>query len=180
MRRMTVVLVLVIGLAGCDTAADGGIGTSGPTGAAPGTSTESPELSRAEAAQRYLAAVRPYNEALEEFEDAVNTGQPLATEQELATRTAEALAQEIEDLRTVAWPADVAPHAEALAADGIRMVEEQGAPVAVPTELPASYAFMGHAGSTSVTATRSPRRGCTRLRAPVRRCMSALSPAGLT
>jgi hypothetical protein len=120
MRRMTVVLVLVIALAGCNTATGRGNGTSGPAGAATGTWIESPELSRTEAAQRYLAAVRPYNEALEDFEDAVNTGQPLGTQQELAARTAEALAQEIADLRTVAWPADVAPHIEALVAESER------------------------------------------------------------
>lgn len=113
MFRVTGGLVLLLALAGCATTADGeSAGPTTPTTAATGAPAPATPsaLSRTEAAQRYLAAVRPYNEALEDLEDAVNSGQPLATQQELAARTAEALAQETADLRAAAWPADVAPH----------------------------------------------------------------------
>lgn len=81
------------------------------------------ELSLADAAGRYLEIVRPYNEALEDLEQAVNGGQDLATLTELAGDTAAALETELSQLESVAWPAEVQPHVDDLVA-----VSEQARP----------------------------------------------------
>ena len=93
--------------------------TPEPAGTAP---SEAPRLGVEEAAVRYLEIVRPYNEALEALETAINTGQPVDVQQEQAAATVTALHTEITELRNVRWPAEVEPHVLALADAGDQAV----------------------------------------------------------
>jgi ABC-type glycerol-3-phosphate transport system substrate-binding protein len=71
------------------------------------TSTTPATLSLERAARRYLEIVRPYNEALEDLERAVNSGEPLDTLTALAEATAAANGAQIKQLKVTPWPADV-------------------------------------------------------------------------
>lgn len=113
MRRIVagvvlVVLALPIGVSGC---APGGTDAPSAASAAPSPTDLTPE----EAGERYLEMVRPYNTVLEQLETAINEGRPLDEQAGLAAATAGALRAEIEGLRATTWPADVQPHAVALA-----------------------------------------------------------------
>lgn len=121
MRLIVVTATALVLLAGCSTAT-----TSTPvaaptttTSATAPTTTTRPPLSRADAARGYLAIVKPYNVALEQLEQAVNSGQPVAT---LRTRTSELAAAndtQIKQLQAAVWPADVrAPIDELIAESG--------------------------------------------------------------
>lgn len=101
-------------LAGCGSqATDPG---SFVTPAATATPTGPVELTREQAADRYLDIVRPYNQALEELEQAFNGGQDLATLTRLAGATAAALETEIGQLQSTRWPAEVQSQVEDLVA----------------------------------------------------------------
>ncbi|MPZ25216.1 MAG: hypothetical protein GEV12_01855 [Micromonosporaceae bacterium] len=114
--RTLVVFVTVTAVAGCGSdpgtfvppspAATGGGATTQPT--------TPPALSREEAAKQYLDIVRPYNEALEQFERAINGGEDLATLTGMAGETADALETEIGQLRATGWPERVRAHVEEL------------------------------------------------------------------
>jgi hypothetical protein len=83
---------------------------------APASPSAPPEPSVEDAAQAYLEIVRPYNEALEGWENAINGGQPLENVTAAAAQAATALDAEAAALRDTPWPAQVASHAEQLAA----------------------------------------------------------------
>lgn len=94
-----------------------------PTGSTGGSPTAPPALSEAEAATRYLEIVRPYNEALEQFELAVNGGEELATLTGMASDTADALETEIGELRATAWPEAISTHVDALIGESEQALE---------------------------------------------------------
>ncbi|MEU4364022.1 hypothetical protein [Promicromonospora sp. NPDC023987] len=104
--------------------------TPEPAATAP---SEAPRLGAEEAAVGYLEIVRPYNEALEALETAINTGQPVDVQQEQAVATLTALRAEIKELRDVRWPAKVEPHALALADAGDQAVPSWEAAAAATT-----------------------------------------------
>ncbi|WP_460889561.1 hypothetical protein [Promicromonospora xylanilytica] len=101
-----------------------------PAAASP---SEAARLGPEEAAVRYLEIVRPYNEALEALETAINTGQPVEVQQERATATLTALRAEIKELRDARWPTDVEPHVLALADAGDEAVPSWEAAIAATT-----------------------------------------------
>lgn len=102
-------------LAGCGTEPTDPGSFVAPTGA--GTPSGPAELSLADAADRYLEITRPYNEALEAFEEAFNSGnEDLATLIGMAGDTAAALETEIGELQETAWPAEVQTHVDDLVA----------------------------------------------------------------
>jgi hypothetical protein len=73
-------------------------------------------LSKKQAAERYLAIVKPYNLALERLEQAINQGRPVATVRTLAGKVASANQAHMRDLRATLWPVEVrAPVRELLA-----------------------------------------------------------------
>jgi hypothetical protein len=75
---------------------------------APPTTAAPPKpLSRAQAARRYLAIVKPYNVALERLEQSFNAGKPIAELRVLADRVAKANTAEMRELRATVWPANV-------------------------------------------------------------------------
>lgn len=121
MRLILVMATALVALAGCSTATTStpvAAPTTTTTSTAPTTTTPAP-LSKADAARRYLAIVRPYNVALEQLEQAINSGQPVAT---LRTRTSELAAAnetQIKQLQAAVWPTDVrAPMDELIAESG--------------------------------------------------------------
>lgn len=119
-RRISLAIALaaVTVLAGCGGGAEPGTlvppPSATPGAGTAGSPTAPPVLSEPEAAGRYLDIVRPYNEQLERFEQAVNGGDDLATLTRMAGDTAEALATEIEQLRETRWPESVQTHVDAL------------------------------------------------------------------
>ncbi|MDR7385076.1 hypothetical protein [Promicromonospora iranensis] len=146
MRRLittSLVLLLASGCASTSDSASPAVPTaqaSGPTSAAPRTSepasaapSEAARLGAKEAAAQYLEAVRPYNEALEELETAINTGQPVEIQRERAAATLTALRAEIKTLRGARWPAKVEPHALSLADAGEGAVPSWKAATAATT-----------------------------------------------
>lgn len=74
---------------------------------APPTTAKPRALSRAAAARRYLAIVRPYNVALEGLEDAFNAGESIVRLRPLAARVAQANAAHMRKLRATLWPSVV-------------------------------------------------------------------------
>ncbi|MGN9777359.1 hypothetical protein ACTMS0_16570 [Micromonospora sp. H33] len=124
MPRWRAVLALTVLLAGC-----GGGEPGRPPAAAPAWQTAAPTtpaaptaLTPAEAKSRYLEIVTPYNRALEELEDAVNSGKPWRTVRTLAAEVARTNAAHAAELREVVWPAKVrAPLAALLAENDIAL-----------------------------------------------------------
>ncbi|MPZ79278.1 MAG: hypothetical protein GEV28_02320 [Actinophytocola sp.] len=128
-----VILFTATTLAGCASATTdaGTVASSTPTttavspseatrtatrGATPTPTITPLTLSREQAAERYLAIIRPYNVALEKLEQAINSGEPLATQTALAAETAEELETEIGQLRGTAWPPEVRTQVDGLVA----------------------------------------------------------------
>lgn len=94
------------------------------TSPAPAATKSSPAaLSQEKAAERYLDIVRPYNEALESLEQAVNGGEPLETQTALAADTADALESEIAELRSTTWPSEIGSPVEDLIAVSEKSLE---------------------------------------------------------
>ncbi|WP_158009774.1 hypothetical protein [Carbonactinospora thermoautotrophica] len=81
--------------------------TPTPTGATLSPTPSTPPLTREQAAKRYLAIVRPYNQTLERLERAINSGEPLPTLKTLAAQVAEANTTRIRQFQETPWPADV-------------------------------------------------------------------------
>lgn len=111
--RLGFVVVLLAGvLAGCSEATNEGA-TQAPVTESTTSSATSPAeptpapLSKPDAARRYLDIVKPYNEALENLEQAINDGQDLEVQQTSAGELVGANEQQIKDLESVVWPADV-------------------------------------------------------------------------
>ncbi len=73
------------------------------------------QLSVAAAGKRYLEVTRPYNEALERFEKAANSGASVATLQGRARAVAAANLTESRQLSAIAWPTKVGTQIRALA-----------------------------------------------------------------
>lgn len=137
MRRLITTSLALLLASGCASAADGApepaaptTQTSGPASASP---SEAARLGAEEAAVRYLKIVRPYNEALEALETAINTGQPVDVQREQAAATLAALRAEIKALRGTRWPAKVEPHALSLADAGEQAVPSWEAATAATT-----------------------------------------------
>jgi hypothetical protein len=147
MRRLITTSLVLLLVTGCASTADGApepavptAQTSGPASAprqpsasASAAPSEPARLGAEEAAVHYLDAVRPYNEALEELETAINTGQPVEVQREQATATLTALKVEIKALRGARWPAKVEPHALSLADAGERALPSWKAATAATT-----------------------------------------------
>lgn len=74
-------------------------------------------LSRAQAAKRYLAIVKPYNVALERLERAFNAGRPLGDLRALARAVAIANDTQMDQLRAALWPTAVRPPMRSLLAE---------------------------------------------------------------
>ncbi len=144
MRRILTIGILftAAALSGCASATTepGTLASSPPTTAAvspseatspaarseatPAPSTVTPStLSREQAAERYLAIVRPYNVALEKLEQAINSGESLATQTALAAETAKKLETEIDQLRATAWPSEVRSQIDELVAVSEKALE---------------------------------------------------------
>ena len=145
MRRLITTSLVLLLASGCASTADSAAEpaapaprTSAPASASPsetvGTAPSEPaRLGGEEAAVRYLEIVRPYNEALEALETAINTGQPVEAQQEQAAATLTELRAEIKALRGERWPAKVEPHARSLADAGEQAVPSWEAAVAAAT-----------------------------------------------
>lgn len=115
-------LVVAMALAGCATESET-VALSAPTSTAASTADPSPTATTTtplplseQAAKRYLAIVRPYNEALEKLEKAVNTRRPLARQKARAADVAEKLEIEMKQLRATRWPTKVQTHVDDLVA----------------------------------------------------------------
>lgn len=106
-------------LAGCASDATQTTTTSAATATTTvkSTSTTPATLSLEQAARRYLKIVRPYNEALEDLEQAVNSGRSLDTLTALADAIAGANEAQVEQLKVTAWPADVVKPVDELVAE---------------------------------------------------------------
>lgn len=141
MRHLIITSLVLLLASGCAGVADGAPEPAAPT---PRTSTptaapasappsEPARLGAEEAAVRYLEIVRPYNEALEALEAAINTGQPVDVQREQATATLTALRSEVKALRGARWPAKVEPHALSLADAGEQAVPSWEAATAAAT-----------------------------------------------
>jgi hypothetical protein len=148
MRRLITTSLVLLLASGCASAADSAPEPAAPTPQAsepaPAPPSEASEpasaapseaarLGAEEAAGRYLEIVRPYNEALEALETAINTGQPVDVQREQAAATLTALRAETKALREVRWPAKVAPHAVTLADAGKQAVPSWEAATAATT-----------------------------------------------
>ncbi|MBC6462625.1 hypothetical protein [Actinomadura sp. HBU206391] len=93
--------------------------------AATGETSSSPEaattvLTKAEAAERYLQSVRPYNTALDDFEAAVHADRPWADLRTLAGRVAAANAAQVRVLRETTWPHEAREQVTALMTASVR------------------------------------------------------------
>jgi hypothetical protein len=78
------------------------------TAATPSSTVARPQaLSRAQAAKRYLAIVKPYNVALERLEQAFNAGRPLGDLRTLSHAVANANDTQMDQLRATLWPTAV-------------------------------------------------------------------------
>lgn len=124
--RIMVALAAVTVVAGCGGGDPGTLvppPTAAPTGSTGGSPTAPPALSEAEAATRYLGIVRPYNEALEQFELAINGGDDLATLTGMASDTADALETEIGELLATSWPEAISAHVDALVSESEQALE---------------------------------------------------------
>jgi hypothetical protein len=149
-------LVAVTALAGCasDTTDASTVATPPSTPTAAGTSEATPPpaatqatpsatkstpavLSVDEAAERYLDIVRPYNEALEKLEQAINGGEPLATQTAVAADVAAELENEIAHLRSTAWPTEIRIPVDDLVAVSEKALEQwqQAADAQTPDDL---------------------------------------------
>lgn len=109
MPRWTAVLALTVLLAGCG-GDDPGERQAAPPVWQSATPTVPPRpagLTPAAARTRYLEIVTPYNTALEELEDAVNSGKPWRTVRSLAVEVARTNAVHAAELRETVWPATV-------------------------------------------------------------------------
>jgi hypothetical protein len=97
-------------------------GPTPPAGdeAASAAQPESAMLTKAEAAERYLESVRPYNAALDEFEAAARTDRPWTELRVLAGRVAAANAAQVRILRATTWPQEVRGEVTALTAASVR------------------------------------------------------------
>ncbi len=108
MRQLlaAVVTVVLVAIAGCSSQPQV---TSAPavSPVAPPTTVKPKALSRAAAAKRYLAIVRPYNLALERLEQAFNAGESVVRLRTLAERVARSNAAHIRQLRATVWPSVV-------------------------------------------------------------------------
>lgn len=95
--------------------------TAAPSTTNPATTTTTPTLTltTAQAGRAYLRIVKPYNDAMETLEVAVNNGDPLPRLAELTRTVTKAAEREQRELRATRWPAEVGPIAIRLA-DGIR------------------------------------------------------------
>src|SRR5215211_6147422 len=117
MRRLLAVLALALLAGGC-----GGQGSADPAqpapppAAAPSASSGPSALTVAAAGPRYLEIVKPYNVALERFEDAAHANTPWRDLRPLAAAVAQANAAHAQALRETPWPEEVrAPMAALLA-----------------------------------------------------------------
>jgi DNA polymerase IIIc chi subunit len=119
MRLSLVTAGALLTLAGCATATTTTPVAAPPAATTPATITTPPPLSKPDAAQRYLAIVKPYNVALERLETAINSGQPVATLRTRASELAAANQEQINQLQTTLWPTEIrAPMAELIAESG--------------------------------------------------------------
>jgi TolA-binding protein len=147
MRRLITTSLLLLLVSGCASTADGAAEPAAPTAQTSAPASAAPSkparLGTEEAAVLYLEAVRPYNEALEELETAINTGQPVEVQQERAAATLTALGAEIKALRAARWPAEVEPHALRLADAGEHAVPSWEAAAAATTSEAMVTAVMG-------------------------------------
>ncbi|MBQ0895930.1 hypothetical protein KBX37_23010 [Micromonospora sp. U56] len=159
MHRWTTTLALLLVLTGCAgerterqeqvPAWQSGT-TAGPTAPA--------LLGRAEAQQRYLRIVQPYNVALEKLEDATKAGKPWRTVRELAAEVATKNAAHAVGLRETSWPVTArAPMAALLAENDVALEHWRRAGRATgPEELMREIrAAAAHSGSREATAVRS-------------------------
>ena len=108
MRHLMTLLVLALLASGCDgESLDATATASGPSPATSSAPDATPAaLSVAEAGPRYLEIVKPYNTALEKFEDAAHAGKPWRDLRPLAGEVAAANAAHAKALREVRWPAE--------------------------------------------------------------------------
>ena len=124
MRLVLVTAAALVALAGCSTAPTATpVAAPAPTTTTTTTTTPTtttpPPLSKADAARQYLAIVKPYNVALEQLEQAINSGQPVATLRAKAGELAAANDTQIKQLQATLWPAEVrAPMDELIAESG--------------------------------------------------------------
>ncbi|MGC5020405.1 hypothetical protein [Micromonospora sp. DT47] len=159
MRRWTTTLALVLLLTGC-------AGERTETleqvpawrdGAPAATASPAP-LTRAEAKTRYLRIVQPYNEALEELEDATQVGRPWRTVRELAAAVAAKNAVHAVELRETSWPAEVrAPMAALLAENDVALEHwrRAGRATSAAELMREIRAAAAHSAATEATRVRS-------------------------
>ncbi|WP_285744800.1 hypothetical protein [Lentzea sp. NBRC 105346] len=81
------------------------------------TTTTTPPLSKEAAAKHYLAIVKPYNEALERLEQAINNGKPIDVQRGAATETLQANEEQIRQLKAALWPEDIRTAVDELVAE---------------------------------------------------------------
>ncbi len=122
------------------------------------TTTTPPELSRQEAAQRYLAIVEPYNVALEGLEQAVNRGQPIPSLRAAAQATAAANEAHMRELQATVWPTGVQPAIDELLAESAQAQDDWLRAAQAPTRddlVGAVIAAAEHDGSDAASTIRN-------------------------
>jgi hypothetical protein len=155
-----VVLTVAMGCSNQPSSGTGDASASVTSSADPSSGTTEPpsgRLSRAAAAERYLAIVEPYNIAYEGLEASINEGLPLETVRARAKATADANDAHIQELRATAWPADVQPHVDELIAESelAQPSWRQAAQATTPEALmDAVLAALEHDGNTAATTIR--------------------------
>lgn len=115
-------------------------------------------LTLAQAKDRYLAIVTPYNTALEELETAANAGKPWTTVRTLAGKVATANAEHAAALRATAWPDEVREPMAALLAetDAAQREWQRAAQAETVEELGAAIrSATAHSGTKPATEIRS-------------------------
>jgi hypothetical protein len=114
-------------------------------------------LTLAQAKDRYLKIVTPYNTALEDLETAANAGKSWTTVRVLAGKVATANAQHAAALRATTWPAEVRePMAELLAeTDAAQREWQRAAQAKTVEELGAAIrSAAAHSGTKPATEIR--------------------------
>lgn len=146
--------------AACSAPASGTLTPAAAPAAAPeaGEPTTTTTLSKDEAAQRYLAIVKPYNDALEALERAINAGNGVVALRPLAAATAGANAAHVAALRAAPWPPDVLPAITALTAES-ELAQPHWERAAAATSrdelIEAVLAAAGHDGSEAAATIRT-------------------------
>jgi hypothetical protein len=120
LRRVLAMMVFCSGCLDSGPAKKAASTPPGTEGLPPSQQPDPAMLTKAEAAERYLQSVRPYNAALDDFEAAVRADRSWTELRALAGRVATANTAQITVLRTSTWPDEVSGQVTALLTASLR------------------------------------------------------------